>query len=675
MEAGNKSALFRNALWASFSILFVVTLAACGGSGGGDGGGGTGPAPTGLLVQGTTWAPNGSFAKATPEGFFQKWFAWLSASDVYAQAARQPLANARVVVFRINKDGSIQTSAGNPTGVIAESTTDGGGRYSFLLPVGVGFSSDVLIQTSDTAAGAAPTPIGAARSMNAPVVGPSVNINPYTEAGLREMLAHVQPITGTLPSIYANQETSSFLSSLEAMGSATGVSLQDTINNVRTANAPLIAAGLDLLDEPGQVDQSTIAGNYAMAGYFGEADSTGVIKRFTHGGTATFDAATGRFEATLQVQGSQTAESCSTACSRAFIRSPYATGPFTIGGAYLYYPTRHELFLKSDSAQFEIVKVNITENVMMFPQGFVAPIGFIPNGFTVAVRKGSGVTTSDLGPGANLFSLETSLNPSAPPATGTWGGPLEALITNASLTFTPPTVTVTGAGDSMNQSVSCTLTATGCTIAASVTQSTDSLNVPNLPFAVTPDGTFTMTSGPDSIQGTVDRSKSLIIFPGNNADGAAITFASKQVGNLTAASLNGTYYAIITREIMDQSGRIKTIQHGGTITMNNGAFSFADAGQLTGGPSLVERRETCPSTATCAIQIAASGNIPATFTGTYTVEPGARLRLTFATEFGEYIGAAAPDTSFIHGITSRNGVLVPGQPTFSERSMIVLLKQ
>jgi hypothetical protein len=77
----------------------------------------------------------------------------------------------------------------------------------------------------------------------------------------------------------------------------------------------------------------------------------------------------------------------------------------------------------------------------------------------------------------------------------------------------------------------------------------------------------------------------------------------------------------------------------------------------------------------CAIQIAASGNIPAAFTGTYTVEPGARLRLTFATEFGEYIGAAAPDTSFIHGITSRNGVFVPGQPVFSERALIVMLRQ
>ncbi|MDP3091805.1 MAG: hypothetical protein Q8N04_14080 [Nitrospira sp.] len=655
--------------------LLVLTLAACGGSGGGDGGGGTGPANTGLLVQGTTWAPNGSFAKATPESFFQKWFAWLSAGDVYAQAARQPLANARVIVFRINKDGSIQTSAGNPTGVIAESTTDGGGRYSFFLPVGVGFSTDVIIQASDTPAGAAPTPIGNPRSMNAPVTEPAVNINPYTEAGLREMLAHAQPLIGSLPSLYANQETSSFLSSLEAMASATGVTLQDTINNVRTANAPLIAAGLNLLDEPGEVDQSTIAGNYAMAGYFVEADNAGVIKRFTHGGTATFDAATGRFETTLQVQGGQTAESCSAACSRAFARSPYATGPFSIGGSYLYYPTRHELFLKSDSAQVEIVKVGTTENVMMFPQGFVAPIGGIPNGFTVAVRKGSGVTPSDLGPGANLFSLETSLNPSAPPATGTWGGPLEALTANGSLTFTPPTVTLTGTGDSMNQSVSCTPTATGCTITANVMQSIDNLGVPNLPFTVTSDGTFTITSGPDSIQGTVDRSKSLIMFPGNNADGAAITFASKQVGNLTAASLNGTYFAIITREIMDQGGRIRTVQHGGTVTMSNGTFSFADAGQLTGGPSLVERRETCPSTATCAIQIAASGNIPATFSGTYTVEPGARLRLTFATEFGEYIGAAAPDTSFIHGITSRNGVFVPGQTTFSERSMIVMLKQ
>lgn len=654
-------------------VCCLFILAACGG-GDGDGGGGTGPANTGLLVNGSTWAPNGSFAKATP-GFFQKWFAWLLPDEVYAQAARQPLANARLVVFRVNKDGSIQTSAGNPTGVIAESRTDGGGRFSFFLPVGVGFSSDLIIQASDTAAGAAPTPIGNARSMNAPVVGSGVNINPYTEAGLREMLAHVQPLAGSLPSIYANQETSSFLASLEEMGSATGINLQDAINNARTANAPLIAAGLDLLDEPGQVDQSTIAGTFAVAGYFVEADNTGLIKRFTHAGTATFDGASGRFQFTLQVQGSQTAESCSAACSRAFARSPYSTGQFPVGGAYLYYPTRHELFLKSDSAQVEIVKVNTAENVMMFPQGFMAPIGFIPNGFTVAIRKGSGVTASDLGPGVNVFGLETSLNPSAPPATGAWGGPLEALTVNASLTFAPPNVTITGSGDSMNQSVTCTLTATGCTITANVTQSIDNLSVPNLPFTVTSDGALTINPGPDSIQGTVDRSKTLMMFPGNNSDGAAITFGTTQAGGLTAASLNGTYYAIITREILDQSGRIKSIQHGGTITMSNGTFSFADAGQLTGGPSLIDRRETCPSTATCAIQILAAGNVPATFSGTYTVEPGARLRLTFATEFGEYIGATAPDASFIHGITSRNSVFIASQPIFSERALIVMLKQ
>jgi hypothetical protein len=627
------------------------------------------------LVNGGTWAPNGSFAKATPQGFIQKWFAWLSVDDVYAQAVRQPLANARVVVFRINKDGSIQTSAGNPTGVITESRTDGGGRFSFSLPVGVGFSSDLIVQASDTAAGTAPTPIGNARSLNAPVTGPGVNINPVTEAAVRELVAHAQPLGGSLPSIYANQETSSFLASLESLAGATGANLQDMINNVRTANASLISAGLDLLDEPGQVDQSTVAGSYAVAGYFVDADNTGLIKRYIHSGTATFDNASGRFLYTLQVNGAQTAESCSAACSRAFTRSPYATGQFPVGGTYLYYPTRHELFMKSDSQQVEVVKINTSENVMLFPKGWVAPIGGFPFGFTVAVRKGSGVTPSDLGPGVNIFGLEASLNPSAPSATGAWGGPLEALITNGALTFTPPTVTLTGSGDSMNQSVSCTLTATGCTITASVTQSIDSLNVPNLPFTISSDGVLTFTAGTDSLQGTVDRSKTLMMFPGNNPDGAGITFGTTQVGNLTAASLNGAYYAVIMREKMDSSGRITTDEWGGTITLNNGTMSFTQPGPLHGNITYLERRETCPSVATCAIQTIGAGGGPATITGTYTVEPGARVRLTFATEFGEYIGAAAPDTSFIHGTISRNGVFIAGQPIFSERSMIVMLRQ
>ncbi|MFO0698548.1 MAG: hypothetical protein U0236_04915 [Nitrospira sp.] len=665
---------FRSCVLLCAVSLLALALTACGG-GDGDGGGGPGPGNSGLLIQGGTWAPNGSLAKAVPQGFFQRWFAWLLADEAYAQAARLPLANTRLVVFRINKDGSVQTSSQNPTGVVTESKTDGGGRYSFFLPVGVSYSSDLIIQASDTAAGAAPIPIGQARSLNAPVTGPGVNINPFTETAVRELIAHAQPLAGSLPDIYANQETSSFVATLEGLINAPGTTLQEAIDNIRTRDASLIAAGLDVLDEPGQVDQSTITGSYAVAGYFFDADNSGVIKRYTHVGNATFDGGAGRFQFSLQQKGAQTTESCSAACTRAFSRNPYSTGPFSVGGTFLYYPTRHELFLTADNGQLELLKVNTTENVMMFPQGWTSPNAFLPNGFTIAIRKGSGVTAGDLGPGVNIFGLEASLSPSASPTAGTWGGPLEALIVNGSLTFAPPNVMVTGNGTHMTQRVSCTVTATGCTVTATVALTIESLNAPDLPFTITPDGTLTVNPGPDALQGSVDRSKTILMFPGDTDDGASITFGTSQTGSLTAASLNGTYFAILMREKMDQSGRITSAQHGGTMTLSNGTFSFADAGQLTGGPSLIERQETCPSTATCAIKIAASGNIQATFTGTYSMEPGARLRLKFATEFGEYIAAAAPDTSFIHGAAIQHGVFIPNQPIFSERALIMMLKQ
>ena len=666
---------FKTVLRISCAALLIATLAACGGGGGDGGGGGNGSSGQGLFISGGTWAPNGSFAKATPSGLFQKWFAWLLPDESYAQVAnRQPLVNARVVAFRINKNGSIQTSPTSPLGIIAETRTDGSGGFNFMLPEGVGLSSDLIVQVSDTATGSTPTPIGNARSMNAPIVSQGVSINPITEAGVREMLARIQPVAGTLPGIYANNELFTFVSVLDAVSAnITGNTMQDVITAVTTQNRALIDDTLNLLDEPGQVDQSTTGGGYALAGYIADAAPNGTMTRLLQTGTITLDGLGGTFQVSVQVQGGSLAESCSNSCTRTFIRTPFSSSE-SMTGVYLHLPTRSEVFLRTQWGQYIFAKLNSARNIVALPSTFVGPGRSFPLGLLIAMKKGSGVTPADLVGTANFFGLAATLAPSSSPLPGAWVGPFQPSTTTGSIAFSPTVASVTGSEDIIEDQVFCTTPGpggTGCDVGTNLLRVVDPIALPNLPYSVTADGTLTITNpGQAAIQGAVDSTKTLALLPVPDAGGGALLIASKQAAGLTAASLNGTYHVFVMREVIGRTSRFRTTGYLATATLTNGNLTFS------GRAEILDRQESCPSVANCTFQVDRTGIALLNASSTYTVSGAtAGITLNFASEFGPFTGAAAPDGSFLYAVSSQNAINDPLLALASERTMAFFLKQ
>jgi hypothetical protein len=230
---------------------------------------------------------------------------------------------------------------------------------------------------------------------------------------------------------------------------------------------------------------------------------------------------------------------------------------------------------------------------------------------------------------------------------------------------------VTGSEDIIEDQVFCTTTQTGCDVGTNLLRTLDNFTLPNLPYSVTADGTLTITNpGQAAIQGAVDNTKTLALLPAPDIDGGALLIASKQAAGLTTASLNGTYNVFVIREVVGRTSRFRTTGYLATATLNNGNLTFA------GRAEILDRQESCPTVANCIFQVDHTGIALLNASGTYTVNGAtAGITLNFASEFGPFTGAAAPDGSFLYAVSSQNQVNDPLLALASERTMAIFLKQ
>ena len=689
--------MVKRSQWVRSIVLFcLLGLTACGDDDGGGGGTPPAAAPKTLTITGTAVSSNnGSLAKLTPrQGLFQ-WLASLVVSDGYAQAAGLgPVPNARVVAFRINNDGTVQTSTANPTGILRETTTNDRGFYRLTLPASVNPSSNLIVQISNAAAGANPSPIGSVGVIDAPVVqkvervdktlGRIINLDlsPGTEVATREIIAKIQATGGSLDN-FTNQETAAFVGLManasQGLGAAT---LPQTLTDIKTQLQPVITEVMDQLAPPGTATQSTVTGTYAFAIFFAGFDlANSRTGRYMDAGLVTFDGTAGTFSSTYDERGQFLAETCGAGgnlCQRSFVTSLTLNSTETETGSFLYLPSTGQLVLTDASGTTIVGSLNADGTVALLPlanarQG-------ITMGFGLAIKAGSGVTVADL-VGTHDFSQFGSVVTPTASFTGTWPAPILSYTGNGTVTFASPNVVnVAGSASAMRQTVACTVGgAQGCTITG--TLGTDTLPATvNGTVTVTSNGIFTIVdpaSPGETTRGLLGTDKKLALIPLLDFDGGAVAVSIRRGSGLTASSLNGEYGLVVFRDLLDTLGHMRTVLHSGTVTFNG-----------AGGHS-VETKEGFANLASDCISGACgyhvNSNIPGGLTefnatGTYSVTQ-ATNGVTFTVPgLGTFTGTALPNgtgtgVSFLYATESFDSEPRPSGGEHSGRTMALLVKR
>ncbi|MFO0698547.1 MAG: hypothetical protein U0236_04910 [Nitrospira sp.] len=683
--------------WGSGSVLAcVLFLTACGG----DDGGSAPPPPASqaLTITGTAVSSNsGSLAKAMPrQGLFQ-WLASLFVTDGYAQASGiGPVQNARVVVFRINNDGTVQTSPSNQTGILKETTTNGVGFYQVTLPDSVNPASDLIVQVSNAAAGTAPSPIGAPNVLNAPAAQAvartdqtlgrviNVNVSPGTEVATREIVAKVQSTGGTLAN-FTNQETTAFVGLMANASHSLGAgTLPLTLVDIKTQLQPVITETMNQLAPPGTATQSTVTGTYAFAMFFAGLDiANSRTGRYMDGGLVTFDGTTGTFSSTYDERGQFLAETCGAVgnlCQRSFVTSLTLNSTETETGSFMYLPSTGQLVLADASGTTIVGSINADGTVALLPladarQG-------ITMGFGLAIKAGSGLTVADL-VGTYTFAQLGSEVSQAGSFPGTWPAPILSYTGSGTVTFAAPNVVnVGGSVSTMTQMVNCTVGGTqGCTISGTLGTETLPTTV-NGTFTVTSNGVFTIVdpaSPGETIRGLLAADKKLALIPLLDFSGGAMAVSIRQGTGLTASSLNGTYGLLIFRDLLDTVGHMRTVLHSGTVTFNG-----------AGGHSVATKEHFASLASDCiggACGYHVGSNIPGgltdfSATGTYSVTQATNAVTFTVPGLGTFTGTALPngagtDVSFLYATESfdsqnRPG---PGGGQHSGRAIALLVKR
>ncbi|MDP3091806.1 MAG: hypothetical protein Q8N04_14085 [Nitrospira sp.] len=676
-------------------VCCLFTLAACGG-GGGDGD--VAPAaPATLTISGTAVSSNnGSLAKLFPrQGVFQ-WFASLFVSDSFAQAVGLgPVRNARVVVFKINDNGTVQTSAGNLTGIIAESTTDANGFYRVTLPASFNPASDLIVQVSNAAAGTAPASIPSLNVINAPAsqsiaaidqaFGRVINVylTPGTEVATREMIARVQATSGTLAN-FTTQETTAFTGLLASSSlSITAATLPQTLADIKTQLQPVITEALNLIAPPGTVNQSTLTGSYAVARFFAGLDiANSRTGRYLHAGTAMLDGAAGTFTLPFAEEGSFLGEMCGVGgdlCQRTFVTSLTLNRTDTMTGSFLYLPSTNQVVFTDSSGDVLTGSTNPDGTVVLLP--FMDGRRGIGMGFGLAIKKGSNLTTADILGTYNFAEFGSEVSPTGS-STGSWQSPINSYTGTGAVSFVAPSiVNVAGAESTMTQTINCTIGGPqGCTISGTLGNLPEPITL-NGTFSVASDGSFTITNpGPpvETTRGTLGGDKNLALIPFLDVAGGAVAVSVKQSTGLTNAGLNGLYSLLMFRDTHDTLGHLTTTLYTGTVTFN-GSGGHTVAVQST----FADLADDCIGGA-CGYHVNSNiGSTPTPFnaSGSYSVTTGTNAVSITVPGLGTFSGFAMPgiaapsSASFLYTTETFDSQPRPGGGNHSGRTIALLVKR
>ena len=147
------------------AVLLALLLVqyGCGGGGGGSDGGSA--SPSGVSVSGTVQAPGGVIALNRP-ATLRRLFARLLVSDAVADLPGVTIVGAGVTINLIRIDDN-----GNRVGVIATTTTDSSGNYTFTAPAGFTPAANYIVEAASSNL-----------TLQSFVTGTTVNVDPYTHA-------------------------------------------------------------------------------------------------------------------------------------------------------------------------------------------------------------------------------------------------------------------------------------------------------------------------------------------------------------------------------------------------------------------------------------------------------------------------------------------------------------
>ncbi len=188
----------------------------------GCGGGGDDGSPAPLIISGTVQAPNGQIVFNPQQNLFKRFANFIVTSVNASVSGISSVADGTPVgLTRINDTGNVVTTLAT--------TTTSGGIYSFnLTELGLGFSSDLMVQVVNHSSGA---------QMRAFVTREIVDINPVSETGVRIILDQIAQTQDASLSHFTTQELTDLVASIDLLTgvkqTAVGIDLEATVTTIK----------------------------------------------------------------------------------------------------------------------------------------------------------------------------------------------------------------------------------------------------------------------------------------------------------------------------------------------------------------------------------------------------------------------------------------------------------
>lgn len=554
----------------------LLGIAACGGSGGGESAAAAG------LLRGRAVTPDGRLSKMV--------------TGATAASGLVPVADANVFLFSVDR-------AGNPAGpAVASTRTDADGRFAFQSkPEFYGDGLMVQVTAAD-----APAPVGlvGGGTLNSPVTGDDLIIDPASEHASREIVRRMRGTPGTSLAAFTREEAASFVSYVQTLFNSDLSNLlqsttESTIERIARSLSPeLVSDVLDGLDDPSQA--AVPSGTYHFVDYYGQYDSDS--HRYSGSGTFTIAPGTGRVTLTSQGTSMRRGYTRPGAFVRAYATATAAEGPVTRAGVVTKGTNGFLLFTLEADATHE------TETVLGSATGSGDVIVFTINekidgvgraGIRVSTRDGISMSVSTLN-GDYGFSAVRCTFPAdglyAPP----WPG-LQITIQTGRMQFLPIAPPLGQVGILPLTHNPMELLAlpdpfqppSDCTLAGVVPAPTPTPAVPPASLAtytVGPDGLTDLMQGPVVTQGRLSPTGSLLVLRdgvGSNDIGLTLGVPLAPSGK-TNASLAGRFNFT---QIEDGFGAPNALAQGGART---GIVEFGADGSLRIiGGNIGQTRRTC----------------------------------------------------------------------------------
>ncbi len=598
-------------------LLLGLFLAACGG-----GGGGGSSDSGGITITGSVSVPGTSSGKGN-----------LFTNEHHAGTLVAG-TSLSIFVFKVDDNGK------KVGGLLGSTTTDSSGNYSVTLPSGVSLASDLMVQ----AGGVQIENIDHASVFHCPAVSTTCDMDPATKFATQAMIDKIKEKKGAL-SNFTKDEIAAFLNMVRASAQDTTLiqsNVADTISEIKTRLGNLVDLSLDGISGSGDTTApGKFGGVYNLVGFHGAMGPNGYARDLVNA-TLTINS-DGTFSLDMHEKNVALSEACTAAsgiCRRILARS-FFTNDYLLEGTYHLGGGGRIFFRMTRIGGVEIGASKGTVIGFINPTGEIIVIPCVPPrgdgttgikvGIGVAIKKGSGISSSTVAGAYNFFKIKSEM-PANSTADGSWGR-FSTGVAFGVITFDTTSFTGTFSRSLMRQNITCTPGATGCALAATLTNDTATGPFSGT-YTASSTGELTLTGTPFTGNGGISADGNFLLAPGAlHTDGAvAMALALRQGSDLSTASLNGKYNVAAFRDVFRSTADIRTTARKGVIEFN-GSGSFTSKGAITGVKRLDQcisgSPTTCPSitishisdnfSATGSYSVAANGDLTLVVTDTPSV--------------------------------------------------------